>query len=129
VSKRTRARQRRISDAPRRSRRLRKKLRVGEFREQGFALSFELVEPLHVDAEALFWDALIDEAIEANGLLFGGSADGAVVEAAGPGSVTEAQRAAVEAWLEARPEVVSVKVGPLVDLHAIDQGEPLFPRR
>jgi uncharacterized protein YggL (DUF469 family) len=129
MSKRTRARQRRISDAPRRSRRLRKKLRVGEFRQQGFELAWEFVEPLYVDAEAQFWDALIFEAIEANGLLFGGSNERAVVDAAGRASVTEAQRAAVEAWLRARPEVASVRVGPLADLNTLDDGGPLYPTR
>jgi uncharacterized protein YggL (DUF469 family) len=129
VSRRQRTRQRRISDAPRRSRRLRKKLRVGEFRQLGFELSVEFASALDADAEVSFWEALISDAVEANGLQFGGSADRAVVELDGRGSVTEAQRAALEAWLRARPEISSVHVGPLVDLNLLDDGSPLFPIR
>ena len=32
------------------------------------------------------------------------------------GSVSEEQRAAVEAWLKARPELTSVEVSPLLDV-------------
>jgi uncharacterized protein YggL (DUF469 family) len=126
-----RARQRRISDAPRRSRRLRKKLRVGEFRELGFELSFEFVQPLHGDAESLFWEDFNAQAMAANGLQFGGYADGGIVEPAGRASVGGSQRAAVEAWLRARPEVVSMKVGPLADLHTLggEDFSALFPLR
>jgi uncharacterized protein YggL (DUF469 family) len=126
-----RARQRRISDAPRRSRRLRKKLQVGEFRVLGFALSFEFVEPLYIDAENIFWDDFNAQAMAANGLQFGGYADGGIVEPAGRASVSESQRTAVEAWMRARPEIVSVNVGPLADLHTLggEDFPTLFPLR
>lgn len=98
-----------------RSRRLRKKLRVGEFQEFGFSLSARVKDT--AEAEAL-GDRFILEAMDANGLLFGGYT-GDYLEGFvclyGRGSVSEEQRAAVEAWLRAQPGLEEVTVGPLED--------------
>ena len=97
-----------------RNRRLRKKLHVGEFQELGFDVRFELrAQPGDLHSSA-FGDAFIIEAIEGNGLSFGGGDNEGFVTAV-RGSVTEIQRQAVESWLRARPEVASVLIGPLAD--------------
>lgn len=99
----------------RRSRRLRKKLHLGEFRELGFEVAFELRRPLGATQVEQFWDAFIAEAIERHGLAFGGGGNTGFVTVVGRGSATETHRALVRAWLVARSEVAAVSVGPLVD--------------
>ena len=98
--------------SPTRSRRLRKKLHVDEFREDGFHVRFVLRALSAVNAHR-FWDDFLSEAIEARGLTYGGAEEGFV--AALRGSATEADRDAVRDWLAARPEVASAEAGPLVD--------------
>jgi hypothetical protein len=100
------------SERSTRSRRLRKKLHVDEFREDGFRVRFTLHALSAAEAHR-FWDDLLAEAIEVHGLTWGGGEDGFVMPARG--SATDAHREAVRAWLAARPEVASVDVGPLVD--------------
>jgi uncharacterized protein len=99
--------------------RLQKKLRVGEFQQFGFAVDFVLASDLPLDQSNLFWDAFIADAIEANQLSFGGSERGFVVPE-GRVSATQAHRQAIQSWLQARPEVTSVAVGPLVDAWRTD---------
>ncbi len=99
--------------------RLRKKLRYGEFREFGFALEFRL--PPDWDASALdsFIDRFLMEAIEAHELAFlgGGRHEwSGFVMPLGRGSVRDDQRTAVLAWLRACPDVHAVRAGQLVDL-------------
>jgi len=94
-----------------RSRPLRKKLHVDEFRECGFRLRFVL-SPAEQAHEG-FWGDFLAEAIEAQALLYAGSEDGFVC--AERGTTTEAHRRLVEDWLQARPEVAEVVVGPRVD--------------
>ncbi len=98
----------------RRTRRLRKKLRVGDFRELGFAVSLRLSRTLSDRDFDDLWTRFIVHAIEARDLAFGGGQDGFVTRA-GRGSATEADREAVRAWLEAQPGVEAVTVGPLED--------------
>ena len=100
------------SKSPARSRRLRKKRHVDEFREFGFHVRFALRALSAAEADR-FWDAFLAEAIEARGLTYGGGEQGFV--AALRGSATEADRDAVRDWLAARPEVMSAEVGSLVD--------------
>lgn len=100
------------SRSPTRSRRLRKKLHVDEFRENGFHVRFVLRTLSAAEADR-FWDAFLIEAIEARGLMYVGADEGFV--AALRGSATEADRDAVRDWLAARPEVVSAAIDPLVD--------------
>ena len=97
-----------------RTRRLRKKLRVGEFQELGFDVTFTLRDGLDEDQLMNFWDAFILQAIEQNGLAFGGGTSG-FVSAWGRGSAQESHRELVRGWLTARPEVQSADAGPLVD--------------
>lgn len=95
-----------------RSRRLRKKLHIEEFREAGFHVDVVLnVEP--GAANHRFWDAFLAEAIEAHALTCGGAYSCFVTPERG--SATEAHRRIVRDWLAARPEVTQVTVGGLVD--------------
>ena len=116
-------------ESKQRSRRLRKKLRVGEFRELGFELAFEIRATVDDDAVFALLDALVEEAIEANGLRIAGlyvpdRRQRAQVALERPGSVTPEQRAAVEAWLTARAEVTNLSVGPLVDANTLGDTDP-----
>lgn len=96
------------------NRRLRKKLRIGEFQELGFEVSFALRPDLSEADSIRFWDGFIAEAIEAHGLAFGGGTEG-FITAWGRGSATDIHRELVRAWLTSRSEVSSVRVGPLID--------------
>ncbi|PWB33183.1 hypothetical protein DCO48_11000 [Pseudomonas sp. SDI] len=101
--------------ATNRSRRLRKKLCVDEFQELGFELNLGFKEDLSEEAIDAFLDAFLTDAMDANGLDYVGGDDFGLVCKAERGSVTEAQRAKVEAWLKGRDEVVKVEVSPLLD--------------
>jgi len=95
-----------------RSRRLRKKLHIEEFREAGFHVDFVLtVEP--GVASHRFWDDFLAEAIEAHALTCGGAHPCFVTPERG--SAAEAHRRIVRDWLAARPEVTRATVGGLVD--------------
>ncbi|CAG9268527.1 YggL family protein [Paraburkholderia unamae] len=101
------------------NRRQRKKLHLGEFQELGFAVSAVLREGVsEADAERVC-DAFIADCIEDAQLTYGGAIgdklDGFVVPFANLASATESHRAVVRDWLEARAELTSVEVGPLVD--------------
>ncbi len=98
--------------------RLRKKLRLGEFRQLGFEVSFRLADSLP-DAEVdRFWDSFIGGVIEAGDLMCGGGC-GKVwdifVTPPGRRSATEDDRRGIAAWLHAQPDVLDVRIGPLVD--------------
>lgn len=96
-----------------RSRRLRKKLRLGEFQELGFF--YEATIKDDVDEHA-FIDGLLSEAIEPNGLGFGGWVGGGAVSKLSRGSVSEDERQAVLDWLARCPEVQSLSATGLVDM-------------
>jgi len=100
--------------ARRRSKRLEKKLRIGEFKEYGFALGFRLRPSLTPKESDDFWSAFIGELIEKRGLAYGGGEEGYVTRF-GTGSATEADRDAVSAWLASHPGVERVVAGPLED--------------
>lgn len=98
--------------------RLRKKLRLGEFRELGFALGFRIGAPWGSKGADEFIDAFLAEAVEPQGLGFlGGGRDEwtGFVTAFGRRSVTPSQRDAVLAWLRAHEVAHAVRAGPLVD--------------
>lgn len=98
--------------------RLRKKLRLGEFREFGFEVQFRLPADLAEDAMWAFSDAFLQQAIEGNSLMCGGSCGrnwDVFVTRAGRGSASEQQRAAVSAWLQQHPLVSEIRVGPPID--------------
>ena len=103
------------------NRRQRKKLLVGEFQELVFDAQIRFAKPLDEPAYDAFIDAFIDF-VESRYLVIGGfggslplaEMDG-LVSKAGPGSATEADRQAVQAWLDERAEVSQVQLGELVD--------------
>ena len=104
----------------RRKKRLRKKLRVGEFKELGFLVRFEFAEDLPAEKCNELLDDFLSKAIEANGLLFGGggygdSWEGLVILDATRGSVTEEDREKVNSWFQGQTQVKSFDVGPLID--------------
>jgi uncharacterized protein YggL (DUF469 family) len=98
--------------AKQRSRRLRKKLHVGEFQE--FGLAFKTTVKAGTQEET-FVDALFNEFIDPRGLEFGGWAAGGFVTKAERGNVTEEDRTALIAWLGKRPEVEAVLMSGLLD--------------
>lgn len=102
--------------ATNRSQRLRKKLCVDEFQELGFELNLDFKEDLSEEAIDAFLEAFIKEAMEANGLGYVGGDDFGLVCLQKRGSVNEEQRAAVEAWLKGRDELVDFTASPLIDV-------------
>lgn len=101
------------------NKRLRKKKRVGEFKELGFELRGNLRPAISDDEIEAFVDRLID-VVEARELAFGGGAgrddklDGFVTHM-GRGSATEDDRAALAAFLKGDAAVVRHEVGGLRD--------------
>jgi uncharacterized protein YggL (DUF469 family) len=99
----------------RRSARLRKKLHIGEFQEFGFEFEADIDESFSPEQIAIACDAFLDEIVEPRGLGMGGWLNGAYFQSMEHGSATDDDREAVRIWLEARPEVKAVRVGPLSD--------------
>ncbi len=99
--------------------RLRKKLRRGEFTEYAFDVQYSLEAGTPAAVAEEFLDRFVEHAIEAHNLSCGGGGQGVgwdfLVTKAGRGSPTEEQRRAVDAWLAAQPEVRSHTVGQFVD--------------
>ena len=106
--------------------RLRKKHRRGEFRQLGFELGFSTPAQWDEAAALAFWDDFILNAVEANGLAYGGGCgrrwDGFVIGLRERASVAPEQRAALEAWLRARSDITELAVGRLIDAWN-DEGE------
>ncbi len=102
--------------ATNRSRRLRKKLCVDEFQELGFELQLNYPENTEDAVVEGFFADLVMDAIEGNGMALIGGEEFAVICSGKRGSVTEEQRAAVEAWLKDRKEVSSYEISPLLDV-------------
>ena len=102
-----------IQSGAHRSRRLRKKLHVGEFAVFGFYVDFKLTSDL--SDQRSFWDAFIAE-IERNNLLFGGAESGFVTDDQF-GAVTADSRNAVQTWLIGRPDVTDVRLGAIIDVY------------
>ena len=98
--------------------RLRKKLRVGEFQELGFAVRFRLPGDLNESGMNAFWDAFIIEVVEAGGFMFGGACGhewDVFVCRPNRQSATEADRQAIASWLGRHEQVSDILIGPLVD--------------
>ncbi len=99
--------------------RLRKKYRVGEFRELCFHFSFAYKGDVMADACREFLNALIEDCIEANGLDCSGniSDDGCQMTAMAtdPTQTSAAQLEAVKAWLSAREDVEVTSFSGLED--------------
>lgn len=100
------------------SRRLRKKLHVGEYTELGFAVTFLYKNPLQDDEIVQFLDLFISSVIESNGLIYGGSCGNSFdgfVALEKRGSVTEEQRQKVKSWLESNSNLTGIEVGALTN--------------
>ncbi|WMN89370.1 YggL family protein [Vibrio parahaemolyticus] len=99
------------------SRRIRKKLFLGEFAILGFEISCE-TDINDFDRYDVFVDDFVDY-IDGLGLCFGGGGlelfEGFLCTTERYGNATEEQKEQVLAWLEARPEVKTAKAGELVD--------------
>ncbi len=106
---------------PNRSKRLRKKLRLNEFVVLVFGVDIELADNLTPEQFEDFWNDYIADAIEANGLLYGGLETG--VASGEKDNCTDVQRQQVADWLKQRAEVIRFKLGPLTD------GNPPWRRR
>lgn len=99
-----------------RSRRLRKKLHIGEYKELGFEFEADLKSSLSPEQEESLADLFLSEVIEPNLLAFAGWVNGGYVARFGRGSVTEEQRQTIQTWLSNRPEYSAVRVGSLKDV-------------
>ena len=99
------------------SRRIRKKLFLGEFAILGFEISCE-TDINDFDRYDVFFDDFVDY-IDGLGLCFGGGGlelfEGFLCSTDRYGNATEEQKEQVLAWLEARPEVKTAKASELVD--------------
>ncbi|HED13292.1 MAG TPA: DUF469 family protein [Gammaproteobacteria bacterium] len=111
--------------AKNRSRRLRKKLLVDEFQELGFCVEFQFSEDVGYQ---VLLDRWLDEAMEANGMGFGGGCDAdsihGFVAKRDSGSLTEEHRTIVKDWLSSQPEIKDVVVGPLGEDCGYDEARP-----
>jgi uncharacterized protein YggL (DUF469 family) len=97
--------------------RLRKKRRLGEFREECFELTFEIDPSLNGKEVDNLTDAFIDM-IEANDLQYGGGGDNiwsGIVQGPCRGSATTVDRETVLDWLEGHPHVLNANAGSLRD--------------
>ncbi|ANQ18583.1 YggL family protein [Vibrio natriegens] len=104
--------------ATKRSRRLRKKLYVDEFKVLGFSFFCHLNLTNEEECDLLINDLL--SFLEGRGLVMGGGADlssfdGFVVPERRYDSASEDDRVAVEQWLTAHNACSEVEVSPLVD--------------
>lgn len=99
--------------------RLRKKKRVGEFQEFGFAAGFRFSSELDTKTRNDLIDRFIEKAIEDNGLQFGGGGDsewnGFVAHDKPRRSTTNVHRKAVEQWFVKEPEILEYYVTDLID--------------
>jgi uncharacterized protein len=99
----------------RRSPRLLKKLKLGEFKELGFAFSANFTNEIDMEAQEALVVALLEEVIEKRKLALGGWIDGGFVKKWSNGSTTEDDKKAVEDWLKSNKALKDVEVGEMVD--------------
>ncbi|MDN3652607.1 50S ribosome-binding protein YggL [Thalassotalea ponticola] len=107
-----------LDKAKNRSRRLRKKLRVDEFQELGFDVTWSFADSTTSEDIDMFIDQFFAEAIEPHGLGFGGEGDlhwSGLVCTQKLGKCTEEDRQRVEKWL-VEHGAQSVVVSPLYDV-------------
>lgn len=103
--------------------RLRKKLRLNEFREQGFLMGYRFSADKNESDRYELLEKFLEKAIEENGLLcigFPGETEENQFEAfvmvdEPRGSVNEEQRTAVNEWLKNETEINAYHVSPLMD--------------
>jgi len=105
-------------DAKNRSRRLRKKLRVAEFKELGFDVAWQLSDDISSEGIDKFIDDFFAQVIQPNGIGFGGEGDTlwhGLICTQTLGSCNNEQRAVVEKWLSENG-ATQVAVSELYDL-------------
>lgn len=105
-------------DAKNRKPRLQKKLRVGEFQELGFDVAWKLADDTTSEGIDEFVDNFFAQAIEPNGLGFGGEGDllwHGLICTQKLGKCSEAHRELVEKWLKDNG-ATAVSVSPLYDV-------------
>ena len=105
-------------NAKNRSTRLRKKLRVDEFKELGFDVAWQLKEDITGDELDAYINKFFAEVIQPNGLGFGGEGDTlwhGLICTQTLGSCTDEHRKIVETWLNENG-AKSVAVGELYDV-------------
>jgi uncharacterized protein YggL (DUF469 family) len=112
--------------------RIRKKLRLAEFREDSFGVRYSLRAGLSEGAAEDFLWRFLEGGIEANGLSCGGGGQGETWEfyvfSARRGSPTVAQRAAVGTWLSRQVEVSTYTLGDLFDgWHGLEEAPYTCP--
>ena len=105
--------------------RLRKKRRVGEIQEFGFGAGFRFSDLLTMEARNNLLNRFIEEAIEKNGLQFGGGGDGNewngfVALNKSRGSTLETHRQMVEKWFTQEAEVNEYYLTDLVNSWYVD---------
>ncbi len=101
-----------------RSRRLRKKLHIEEFKELGFTVSWSFDEGTSEETLDNIVDQFILEAIQPNGLAYEGSGYlnwKGIVCTQKLGNCTEANRDIVTKWLKSHG-LKNIKVSPLIDI-------------
>jgi uncharacterized protein len=108
------------TSAPQRSKRLRKKLFQEEFATFGFELECEFKNDLTDETISQFVDSFFIDAINAQGLAFGGGLSskrlsGFVGSNQRYGSATEADKTKLLAWLQAQAQVGTVELGEIID--------------
>jgi uncharacterized protein YggL (DUF469 family) len=98
-----------------RSRRLRKKMRVGEFQEFGFEYELKVRQALAPEQEEALMDRFVRELLVPRNLAAAGWVREGFVTAFARGSATEDDRQATQAWLATQPEVAEATVSALKD--------------
>ena len=98
-----------------RSRRLRKKMHIGEFQELGFEYEVQFKETLTPQAQEALMDRFLTELIEPRNLGLGGWLTEGFVTAYLGGSATEADRQAVQDWLSTNINGATVTMSELKD--------------
>ncbi len=99
----------------RRSPRLLKKLKLGEFQEFGFPFSADFTKEIDMEAQEQLIIGLLEAVIEPRKLALSGWVDGGFVTKLKSGSTTEEDRKAVEDWLKSNKALKKVEVGKMVD--------------
>ena len=100
--------------------RLRKKKRIGEFQDFGFKAGFRFSDQLTISTRNNLLNRFIKDAIEKNGLQYGGGGDGnewnGFVTVNRPrGSTLERHQQAVKSWFIHEPEVQEYYLTDMID--------------
>lgn len=99
---------------PKKSKRIRKKLHIGEFQQLGFDIEIKYSDQLTNDRHHEILDEIID-LIESYNLYIGGG-DSFTIYGEGYASVTEEQRGSIIAWMSNRSDLTLKSTSPLYDI-------------